>query len=44
MATPLADERRKRVLLVLFIPSTDREGRAIAHSGDLGDRGVVDVG
>ena len=32
MATPsLADERRKRVLLVLFIPSTDREGRAIAH-------------
>jgi len=29
MASPLVEESRKRVLLVLFIPSADREGKAL---------------
>jgi hypothetical protein len=30
MATPLVEEGRKRVLLVLFIPSADRDGKPLA--------------
>lgn len=34
MARPLVEESRKRVLLVLFIPSADREGRALPGQAD----------
>jgi hypothetical protein len=34
MATPLVEEGHKRVLLVLFIPSADRDGQALSGQNE----------